>query len=135
MAGRKLLRLLAITSLLATNLAVAPAVLAAPPAVSLEQCRNGAASTPNDCLALGGSSGWVSGNVGAQQGHLAEGYSIPYRAILTDLPAATEVTLVLGYDIKHSGAHALDYLTHYDPALWQAETVDESKRAAVAPER
>ncbi|OGA25997.1 MAG: hypothetical protein A3I01_08355 [Betaproteobacteria bacterium RIFCSPLOWO2_02_FULL_65_24] len=28
-----------------------------------------------------------------------------------------------------------DYLTHYDPALWQAETVDESKRAAVAPER
>jgi hypothetical protein len=92
-------------------------VLAAPPSVSLEQCRNGSAASPNDCPAPGGGSGWVSGNVGASQGHLLEGYSIPYRAVMTDLPLNQTITLVLGYDIKHSGLHALDYLTHYDRLL------------------
>ncbi len=92
-------------------------VLAAKAAVSLEQCRNGAASTPNDCLSLGGNSGWVNGNVGGSQGHLLEGYSIPYRAIMTDIPTGLSITLVLGYDIKHGGANALDYLTHYQRLL------------------
>ncbi|MDP3954237.1 MAG: hypothetical protein Q8Q06_02370 [bacterium] len=86
----------------------------APPAVSLEQCRNGAVGTPNNCEDLGGGSGWVSGNVGASQGHYLEGHSIPYRAVLTNLPVNTPITLTLGYDIKHSGAHAIDYLTHFD---------------------
>lgn len=93
---------------------MATAALAGTSAVSLEQCRNGAASAPNDCEALGGSSGWVNGNVGASQGHLLEGYSIPYRAILTGLPTDTEVTVTFGYDITHSGKHAIDYLTQYE---------------------
>ena len=54
---------------------------AAKAAISLEQCRNGSATSPNDCVALGGGTGWVNGNVGATQGHLLEGYSIPYRSI------------------------------------------------------
>ena len=105
-------------------------VLAAKAAVSLEQCRNGAASGPNNCEALGGSSGWVNGNVGGSQGHLLEGYSIPYRAIMTDIPTGSSITLVLGYDIKHGGVNALDYLTHYQRLLphgvfgHAAETVD-----------
>ncbi|MCI0456515.1 MAG: hypothetical protein L0Z62_05985, partial [Gemmataceae bacterium] len=85
----------------------------APPAIDLEQCRNGLGSSPNDCLDLGGGSGWVTGNVGASQAHLVEGWSIPYRAVLTDLPAGTHVELILGYDIKHSDRHAIDYLTHF----------------------
>ncbi|HET6745458.1 MAG TPA: hypothetical protein VFH90_06365 [Candidatus Limnocylindria bacterium] len=89
-------------------------VLAAPPGISLEQCRNGSAASPNDCEDLGGSAGWVNGNVGASQGHLLEGYSIPYRALMNNLPANTNITVTLGYDITHSGAHAIDYLTHYD---------------------
>ena len=111
---RGLFHLLAITSLLAVNLTFASTVLAAQPAATLEQCRNGLATAPNDCLGtLGGNAGWVSGNVGQSQAHLVEGYSIPYRAILTDLPLNTSITLVLGYDIKHSDKNAIDYLTQY----------------------
>ena len=43
-----------------------------------------------------------------------EGFSIPYRAIMENLPLGTPVTITLEYDIKHSGAHAIDFLTHYD---------------------
>jgi hypothetical protein len=92
----------------------ATAVLAAPPKITLDQCRNGSASNPNDCIQLGGSSGWVNGNVGAQQGHLLEGWSIPYRVRITDAEVGVETTIDIGYDIKHSGKNAIDFLTHYD---------------------
>ena len=102
-------------ALLAIGMIAPASVSAAPPAIDLEQCRNGAAADPNDCADLGGNEGWVTGNVGEQQGHLAESLSIPYRAVMTDLPTdATVITLILGYDIKHSNTHAIDYLTHYD---------------------
>jgi hypothetical protein len=91
----------------------ATAVFAAPPKITLDQCRNGSATDPNDCEALGGSAGWVNGNAGASNAHFVEGHSIPYRARLTDTPLGNnEVTL--GYDIRHSGVHAIDFLTHYD---------------------
>lgn len=95
----------------------ATAVLAAPAGISIEQCRNGAADSPSDCTKPGATNatGWVNGNVGSSQGHLLEGYSIPYRTIMTNLPTnGTEVTVTLGYDITHSGAHAIDYLTQYE---------------------
>jgi hypothetical protein len=94
----------------------ATTALAAPPGISLEQCRNGSATAPSNCTSPGATNatGWVNGNVGASQGHLLEGYSIPYRAIMTNLPIGTTVNVTLGYDIKHSGSHALDYLTQYD---------------------
>ena len=91
-----------------------------PPKISLEQCRNGAAVSPNACSDLGGSVGWVNGNAGASQAHLLEGFSIPYRAVMENLPTGTDITVVFGYDIKHGGKHALDYLTHFarlDPHL------------------
>ena len=60
----------------------------------------------------------MSGNVGGSQGHLLEGYSIPYRAVLTNLPMhGMTITLVLGSNIKNGGANALDYLTHYNRLL------------------
>ena len=103
---------------LLVGLMPASIVLAAPPGASLEQCRNGSATDPNDCPAPGGGSGWVAGNVGASQGHLLEGYSIPYRAVMTNLPTdGRNITIVLGYDIKHGDANALDYLTNYDRLL------------------
>ena len=85
----------------------------APPKINLDQCRNGPASTPNDCKELPGSDGWTDANTGATHSHYVEGYSAPYRAVMTDLPTSTPITVTLGYDIKHSGAHALDFLTHY----------------------
>ncbi|MEN8239195.1 MAG: T9SS C-terminal target domain-containing protein, partial [Actinomycetota bacterium] len=82
---------------------------AAPPAVNLDQCRNGAADSPTDPC------DWVNGNAGAQNSHYVEGFSIPYRAIMTDLPTdGTVIELDLGYDIKHSFKHAIDFLTHFD---------------------
>jgi len=84
-----------------------------PASVNLDQCRNGPATTPNDCLDLGGNTGWVNGNVGASQSHLVEGYSTPFRAVMTNLPTSTPITLVLGYDIRNSKANAYDYLTQY----------------------
>ena len=86
-----------------------------PPAITLEQCRNGTVGDTNACADLGAGTGWGTANVGGSQAHLAEGLSIPYRAVLDNLPTdGTVITLVLGYDIKHSSAHALDFLTHYD---------------------
>ena len=117
--GRIITRLAAVLAaigLLAMLLPI-PVAMAAPPGISLEQCRNGSATDPNDCPDGSGGSGWVSGNVGASQGHLLEGYSIPYRAVMTNLPPNTTIVLTLGYDIKHSDLNALDYLTYYDRLL------------------
>ena len=91
-------------------------VLAAPPKISIEQCRNGGADNPNDCLQLGGGTGWQNGNSGASTAHFVEGHSIPYRTIITAGPLGPN-TVQLGYDIKHSGANAIDFLTHYDRLL------------------
>jgi prealbumin domain-containing protein len=119
--GRKSRRFAATiaTVVLLVGLLPVQGVLAAPPGVSIEQCRNGSAASPNPCPAPGGGgSGWVSGNVGASQAHLLEGYSIPYRAVLTNLPTnGTVITLVLGYDIRNSGANAIDYLASYNRLL------------------
>jgi hypothetical protein len=82
----------------------------AAPSASLDQCRNGAAGTPENCTG----SAWVNGNLGAQQAHLAEGYSIPYRARLLQLPPNTEVSLIIGFDIKTSAKNAIDYITYFD---------------------
>lgn len=105
-----------LTSALTLGLLLPMGVLAAPPKISLEQCRNGAMATPNDCLALGGSSGWVNGNAGASNAHFVEGHSIPYRALITDGPLGSN-TVTLGYDIKHSDKNALDFLTHFNRLL------------------
>jgi len=78
------------------------------PAASLEQIRNGASSNPTDPAQ------WQNGNAGNQTAHYVESHSIGYRALLTNLPANTQVTLILGYDVRHSSKNAIDFLTHYD---------------------
>jgi hypothetical protein len=101
----------------------------APAAANLDQCRNGSAASPNDCKDFGGNTGWVNGNVGASQAHMLEGYSTAFRSVMTNLPTNTRITLVIGYDIRNSGANAYDFLTQYqrlDPHSYfghPAETV------------
>ncbi|MCX7602680.1 MAG: hypothetical protein N2036_01250, partial [Bryobacteraceae bacterium] len=94
---------------------VSPAAAAATKAgaANLDQCRNGNATSPNNCVDLGGGSGWVNGNVGSQQGHYAEGYSIPYRMKFTGISAGTW-TVDISYDTTQSLKHAIDFLTRYD---------------------
>src|SRR3972149_6890533 len=74
----------------------------------LEQMRNGDDDSPSNPPS------WEHGNAGDANSHLIEGYSQSYRAILEDLPVGVPITLTIGYDIKHSGAHAIDYLTQYN---------------------
>jgi len=78
------------------------------PAASLEQIRNGSAIQPVQPAQ------WQNGNAGNQTAHYVESHSIGYRALLTNLPVGETVTLILGYDVKHSNRNAIDFLTHYD---------------------
>ncbi len=77
-------------------------------AANLDQARNGGQAGPVSPVDM------QNGNLGSQQSHYVEGQSVPYRAVLTDLPIGESLTITLGFDIKHSNRHALDYLTHYN---------------------
>ncbi|MDP2211745.1 MAG: SdrD B-like domain-containing protein [Candidatus Aquicultor sp.] len=103
--GLSIVALMILTVLMLSPIGIAEA---APPSANLDQLRNGSASSPVN------PGTWVNGNLGAQTAHYAEGYSVPYRCVMKDLPTATPITITLGYDIKHSGKHALDYLTHFN---------------------
>src|SRR2546428_6413179 len=102
-----------ITATDGTNTATTEATEADAAAANLDQCRNGDASSPTNCVDAPGGEGWANGNAGAQDSHYVEGYSIPYRMTFTGVTAGTW-TVDLGYDTVHSSKHAIDFLTHYD---------------------
>ena len=113
-------------TLVLTNLAVVSGAKPPPSsnaAVDLDQCRNGGlvlngTQTVVDCAGVGsGNDGWVNGNAGAANAHYAEGESISYRARVTGVQNNDQIVLVMGYDVVHSGVHAIDYLT--DKNRWQ----------------
>ena len=105
---------------------VSSAVVAPNPSANLDQVRNGPAGAP---VSPGT---WVNGNAGSSNAHYVESFSIPYRVTMENLPTdGTVINLTMGYDIKHSSKHAVDYLTHYfrlEPHVstygHSAETID-----------
>ncbi|MFY9556815.1 MAG: hypothetical protein WAV47_19045, partial [Blastocatellia bacterium] len=74
---------------------------------NLDQARNGSATSPITPV------NWVNGNAGASNSHYREGYSIPYRLLLTNLAVGTHV-VEIEWDIRHSSKNAIDYITHYN---------------------
>jgi hypothetical protein len=54
----------------------------------------------------------VNGNAGASNAHYQEGQSIPYRLVMLNLPLSTN-TVVIEWDVRHSSANAIDFITHY----------------------
>jgi hypothetical protein len=84
-----------------------------PPSANLDQVRNGGvgcdATVPNSC---NDPADWVNGNAGASNAHYQEGQSIPYRLVMTDLPLGNH-SVVIEWDVKHSSANAIDFITHY----------------------
>lgn len=83
-------------------------MFAAPPgpAISLDQASNGGiGKTPVSPV------GWENGNQNGQKAHYNEGESIPYRARITNLIPGETYRATFGYDIKHSGKHAIDFIT------------------------
>jgi hypothetical protein len=82
---------------------------AQPPKIDLDQLRNGGNAGPPP----GSATSWVNGNLGSSNSHYREGYSVPYRVRINNIPTGVTITVRLAYDIKHSGRNALDYLTYY----------------------
>lgn len=78
-----------------------------PPKADLDQIRNGTEDAVID------PPNWVNGNAGASNAHYQEGQSIAYRIRLTNIATGAH-TVDIEWDIKHSGANAIDYITHYD---------------------
>lgn len=56
---------------------------------------------------------WQNGNIGGQNSHFLETYSIPYRVRIENLAPNTQYTYIIGYDIREGGKMALDFLTYY----------------------
>ncbi|KKW06172.1 MAG: hypothetical protein UY40_C0002G0022 [candidate division CPR1 bacterium GW2011_GWC1_49_13] len=109
-----------------------PAYAVQPPNANLDQCRNGAVGSPQDCVDVLGPLGWENGNAGSSNSHFVEGESIPYRAILENLPTGVPITLTLGYDIKNSGKFAIDYLTTYDRTDVNVDPTDGTTASGTA---
>ena len=80
----------------------------APPQVDLTQLANGRADDPATTQE------WIKGNVNPNKAHYMEGYSIPYRGVMSNLPWNTPIWVEFGYDTLKNDKHALDYLTHYN---------------------
>ena len=82
-------------------------------AANIDQVRNGGvgcdATVPNSC---NDPADWVNGNAGASNAHYQEGQSIPYRLVMTGLSLGNH-SVVIQWDVKHSSANAIDFITHY----------------------
>src|SRR5688572_13680987 len=93
-APRVTLRLLSFAVASLFLLSAIPSVQAANPAADLDQCANDAPV---------GSCTWQNGNLHGGNSHFAEGESVPYRVILTNLASGSVYTVSLGYDIRQGG--------------------------------
>jgi hypothetical protein len=98
------------------------------PAISLDQASNGGiGKTPIDPV------GWENGNQNGQKAHYLEGQSIPYRARITGLTAGQTYKATFGYDIKHSGGHAIDYITSRQRIAEEVDPCDGTGETAISP--
>ncbi len=86
-----------------------PLQAAVKPSVSLEQCSN--LTTTCDTTH---SSNWQTGNLGTSNSDYAEGDSVPYRTIASNLTVGKTYKIHIEWDTTQSGKHALDYLTTYN---------------------
>jgi hypothetical protein len=106
------IRVLAALPLLALGVLLHGSALAAPSA-SIEQVRNGQASSPTTPIPS-----WGTGNAGASNSHYLESHSIAYRTLMDGLPTdGTVVEITIGYAPRQSGSYAIDYLTQYQRLL------------------
>ncbi|HAX96674.1 MAG TPA: hypothetical protein DCY35_09175, partial [Prolixibacteraceae bacterium] len=80
----------------------------------LEQLANGPLKTALDAGYTCDGDDWVTGNVNAAKAHFACGMTIPYRMSISGLVSGNSYQVVIGYDTKKSGKHAIDFLTAFD---------------------
>jgi len=92
----------------------------------LWQARNGTPAAPSDPV------DWVKGNVGAANSHYVEGYSIPYRIVITGLSTGYH-NLLIEWDSKQAGKQTIDYITHYNRLLPHNQFFDHTQAEAIQP--
>ncbi|HKR04723.1 MAG TPA: gliding motility-associated C-terminal domain-containing protein [Bacteroidia bacterium] len=73
----------------------------------LDQARNGSSGSPSSPVQ------WVNGNAGSSNSHYLESMSVPYRMVVTGLSAGSH-SIDLEWDVKQSGAFAIDYITQFN---------------------
>ncbi len=100
--------MLMLATIMFSVLSVTPLVVSPKPSADLDQMANGKYDDPKS------PGEWINGNLNPQNSHFVEGYSVPYRVRMQDLPINTTIWLTIGYDVKHSGKNAIDYLTSYN---------------------
>src|SRR2546426_3158045 len=54
---------------------------------------------------------WQNGDLNANNSHLVEGLSVPYRTVITDLTIGAH-TMTIEWDIRQGGKNCLDYITN-----------------------
>ncbi|MEY3655968.1 MAG: hypothetical protein RL114_326 [Actinomycetota bacterium] len=85
-----------------------PLQAAVKPSVTLEQCAN--LTTTCDTTH---SSNWQTGNLGTSNSDYAEGDSVAYRSIATNLTVGQTYRLLIEWDTTQTAHHAIDYPTSY----------------------
>ena len=109
----RIVRVVIATFLVAAVLTVtkwdSPLQASVKPSVSLEQCAN--LSTTCDTTH---SANWQTGNLGTSNSDYAEGDSVPYRSIASNLTVGKTYKILIEWDATQSGKHAIDYPTSYD---------------------
>jgi hypothetical protein len=84
----------------------------------LDQCRNGAAGAPEQCI--GGA--WANGNLNGSQAAYLEGESVPYRMIFSGLTVGPGHSVTIEWDTTVSqSTHAIDYITSFNRSETDAD--------------
>jgi hypothetical protein len=86
----------------------------------VEQCRNGAVASPQQCTG----STWQTGNAGSSNSHWAETNFLSYRGVIAGLTPGTSYSFTVEYAILQSGKHAIDYLGTYNASETTADPCD-----------
>ena len=86
-----------------------PLEAAVKPAAELEQCANKTTTCDSSHA-----SQWQNGNLNESQSHYAEGESIPYRSVISNLSAGQTYKVDIEWDSTATGHHAIDYVTSFD---------------------
>src|SRR5439155_18967261 len=81
-------------------------------AANIDQGSNGRLTS--DLLMIANPVAWQNGDLNANNSHLAEGYSTPFRLVITGLTPGTSHTVKIEWDTRDQSKAGYDYITQYE---------------------
>ncbi|PYM03414.1 MAG: hypothetical protein DMD82_16965, partial [Candidatus Rokuibacteriota bacterium] len=75
---------------------------------NLDQGANGRITA--DLLSIKDPVAWQNGDLNANNSHMIEGFSVPYRLVLTGLTPGSNHAVHIEWDIRQGGLAAIDYI-------------------------